>query len=85
MKAEVTKLNRKEVRLKTPEDITDFINICSRYECDINVYDGSKVLDAKSIIAIFSIEQGKIIEVQAISSNESVILKFIDEMRKFEV
>ena len=78
-------MNRKEIRLKTPEDITDFVNICSRYECDINVYDGRKVLDAKSIIAIVSIEQGKTIEVQAISSNESIILRFIDEMRKFEV
>ena len=85
METEVTKLNRKEIRLKTPEDITEFINICSKYECDINVYDGRKVLDAKSIIAIFSIEQGKTIEVQAISSDESAILRFIDEMRKFEV
>ncbi len=85
MEVEDIKLNRKEIKLKTPEDITDFVNICSRYECDINVYDGRKVLDAKSIIAIFSIEQGKIIEVQAISSNESVILRFIEDMRKFEV
>ena len=43
------------------------------------------MIDAKSIISVFSIQQGKTIEVQAISSDESVISSFIEDMRKFEV
>lgn len=82
---EDVKLSRKEIKLKTPEDITEFVNICSKYECDVNVYDGRRMFDAKSIIAIFGIGQGKIIEVQVISSDESVISRFIEDMRKFEV
>ena len=77
-------MNRKKIKLTTPEDVSDFVNICSKYKCDINVYDGSRTFDAKSIIAICNIQQGKVVEVQAISSDESVILKFIDDMKKFE-
>lgn len=78
-------MNRKKIKLSTPEMVSDFINVCSKYECDINVYDGSNILDGKSIIGIFSIVQGKVIEVQVISSNESVISSFIKDMKKFEV
>ena len=78
-------MNKKKIKLSTPEMVSDFVNVCSTYDCDINVYDESNILDGKSILGIFAITQGKVIEVQAISSDEYVILKFIEDMRKFEV
>ncbi len=78
-------MNRKKIRLTTPEMVSGFINVCSKYECDINLYDGRNVIDAKSIIGVFAIAQGKVIEVQVISSDENVISRFIEDMRKFEV
>lgn len=78
-------MNRKKIRLTTPEMVSGFINVCSKYECDINLYDGRNVIDAKSIIGVFAIAQGKVIEVQAISSDESVISSFVEDMKKFEV
>lgn len=78
-------MNKLKIKLSTLEMISDFINICSKYDCDINVYDESNMLDGKSIVGIFTISQGKIIEVQAISSDKSVISSFIEDMRKFEV
>lgn len=78
-------MDKMSIVLKTSEMVADFINICAKYDCDINVYDGSNILDGKSIIGIFSVTQGKVIEVQAISPDESVILSFIEDMRKFEV
>jgi phosphotransferase system HPr-like phosphotransfer protein len=74
-----------KIRLATPELVGEFINICSMYKCDINVYYKNSVLDGKSIMAIFDIPQGEIIEVQAISSNENVVVNFINNMKKFEV
>lgn len=74
-----------KIRLITPELIAEFINTCSRHDCDINLYDGRNIIDAKSLIGVFAIAQGKPLEVQAISSNESVISSFIEDMRKFEV
>lgn len=78
-------MQRIKIRLTTPELIAEFINTCSKYECDINLYDGRNVLDVKSLIRVFAIAQGKPSEVQAISSDESVISSFIEDMRKFEV
>lgn len=78
-------MQRIKIKLLTPELIAEFINICSRYNCDINLYDGRNVLDAKSLIGVFAVAQGKPLEVQIISSDESVILKFIEDMKKFEV
>ena len=77
-------MNKLKISLHTAEQIAEFVDICSKYECDINVYDGRTVLDAKSISAVFSINKGKLMEVQAISSDESIILRFIDDMKKFK-
>ena len=74
-----------KIKLTTPEFIAEFINTCSRYDCDINLYDGRNILDAKSLIGVFAIAQGKPLEVQIISSEESVISSFIGDMKKFEV
>lgn len=78
-------MNKMSIVLKTPEMIAEFINVCSKYECDINLYDHRNVIDAKSLVGVFAIAQGKEIEVQAISSDESVISSFVEDMRKFEV
>lgn len=77
-------MHKIKIKLTTPELIAEFINICSRYECDINLYDQRNIIDAKSLIGVFAVTQGKEIEVQAISSDESVISSFIEDMRKFE-
>ena len=79
------KLSRKKIKLVTPEDITDFVNMCSKYECDVNIYDGSTIVDAKSMIGVFSIQQGKVVEVQAITSDENIVVEFLENIRKYEV
>lgn len=78
-------MSRTKIKLVTPEDITDFVNMCSRYDCDVNIYDGSTVVDAKSMIGVFSIQQGKAVEVQAITHDENVIVEFLENIRKYEV
>ena len=78
-------MSRTKIKLATPEDITDFVNMCSKYECDVNIYDGSTVVDAKSMIGVFSIQQGKAVEVQAITSDEDVVVDFMKNIRKYEV
>lgn len=77
-------MNKKKIKLSTPEEVCDFINVCSKYDCDINLYDARSMIDAKSIVGVFAIAQGKEIEVKAITADESVILSFINDMKKFE-
>lgn len=78
-------MNKRKIKFNTPEETTEFINICSTYSSDINVLDGSIALDAKSIVSMFSIANGKVVEVEMISSDEKEIERFVGKTRKFEV
>lgn len=78
-------MNKMQIRLSTPEIVREFVRICSKYDCDVNLYDGRNVFDAKSIVSCLSIDLGKKLKVQAISSNEDVVVNFINDMKKFEV
>lgn len=74
-----------EIKFKSPEDTTEFINICSSFISDINIYDGSIAIDAKSIISVFSLSQSKSVRVEMISEDKNEIDRFIEKIRKFEV
>lgn len=74
-----------EIKFKSPEETTEFINICSSFISDINIYDGSIAIDAKSIVSVFSLSQSKVIRVEMISKDKEEINRFIDKIRKFEV
>ena len=76
---------KKKIKLLTTKDIAHFVNICSKYSCDINIYDGRSVIDAKSIVGVFTISQGKEVEVEINSSNEDEIVGFLNDIRKYEV
>ena len=39
--------------------VSDFIKVCSKYDCDINVYDGSVIVDAKSIVGVLVLYKAK--------------------------
>lgn len=75
----------KNIKLSSPELLTEFVNICSTYDCDINIYIEKTIIDAKSVVGVFGIVPGKMIKVQAVTTDESVISSFIEDMRKFEV
>lgn len=78
-------MKKTKITLHTPEMISEFIKICSGYDCDINIYENKNILDAKSLLGVFAIAQWKPLEVQIISSEKSVISSFVEDMRKFEV
>ena len=78
-------MNKVKIKLSTPEMVGDFINVCSKYDCDINLYDGRNILDAKSVVAVFSVQLGKEIETEIITNDENIVLNFMNHMRKFVV
>ncbi len=45
-----------EIRLQTLEDVRNFVNIVTRYDIDIDLCSGRYVVDAKSIMGIFSLD-----------------------------
>ena len=51
--------------LSSINDVKDFVNIVSRYDFDIDLASGRYVVDAKSIMGIFSLDLAKAIKVEA--------------------
>ena len=43
------------IKLKTIDDVKEFVNICSKYDVDIDVKQGKFTVDGKSILGIFSL------------------------------
>lgn len=79
-------MNKERIRFFTQEDMIDFVEACSRYKGDVNIYDGDSVtLDAKSIVGVLNLPLGKFVSVKLISSNEDEIVNFIKDMKRFEV
>lgn len=68
--------------LSSINDVKDFVNIVSKYDFDVDLTSGRYVVDAKSIMGIFSLDLSKPIKVEVHSDDcES----FVAELEKFIV
>ncbi len=62
-------------------DVKDFVNIVNKYEFDVDLTSGRYVVDAKSIMGIFSLDLAKPIKVDVHSDNCN---DFLAEMAKYK-
>ena len=58
-------MNTFYIKLSTIEDIRKFVDIVTRQDYDIDLSSGRYVVDAKSIMGIFSLDLSKPIELEA--------------------
>jgi phosphotransferase system HPr-like phosphotransfer protein len=68
--------------LKSINDVKDFVNISNKYDFDVDMTSGRYVVDAKSIMGIFSLDLSKSIKVEVHAEDYN---KFYDEVKRFEV
>ena len=69
-----------EVILSEVETIQKFYSIVSKVDYDVDMVRGRYVIDAKSIMGIYSLDLSKPIEVVLHCLNESQYTHFIDEL-----
>ena len=55
-----------KIMLSSINDVKDFVNIVSKYDFDVDLVSGRYVVDAKSIMGIFSLDLSKPIEAEEI-------------------
>ncbi len=72
------------ILLSSINDVKDFVNIVSRYEFDVDLTSGRYVVDAKSIMGIFSLDLSKPIKVE-VHSESPECETFIDSLKRFIV
>jgi phosphotransferase system HPr-like phosphotransfer protein len=70
------------ILLKSINDVKDFVNISNKYNFDIDLTSGRYIVDAKSIMGIFSLDLSKAIKVEVRSDNSNA---FYNEVKGFEV
>lgn len=73
------------IDLDSMDDIKDFANLVVTYDSDINIYRGSNMYDAKSILAIFALDTNVPRYVEIISDDQDEIAKFKNDMKRFSV
>ena len=69
-----------KIFLGTIERVKDFVNAVTRLDCDMDIVSGRYVIDAKSIMGIFSVDLSKAVDlrIQAEKAME-VINPFIEK------
>lgn len=73
------------IDLDSMDDIKDFANLVVTYDSDINIYRGSNMYDAKSILAIFALDTNVPRYVEIISDDQDEIASFKNDMKRFSV
>ena len=62
-----------KVKINSIGDVKNFVNIVSKYDFDIDLISDRYVVDAKSIMGIFSLDLSKPIEVQVHTDDADAI------------
>lgn len=77
--------NEIKIKLSTPEDISSFMDTVMAFYDDVDLIDGSKVIDAKSLIGVCSLDRNKVLKVRLLSDNAEAVSEFALLMEKYEV
>ncbi len=69
-----------EIMLTSINDVKNFVNIVNNYDFDVDLVSGRYVVDAKSIMGIFSLDLSKPIKVEVPTDDCDA---FLDELKAF--
>ena len=71
-----------KISLNSIDKVKAFVNEISKFDCDFDLVSGRYVIDAKSIMGIFSLNLSKPIKVEANCGDDT---KFMEEVKRFIV
>ena len=70
-----------DIFFKTIVDVKNFVNIVNKYDFDIDLESGRYVIDAKSIMGIFSLNLANPIKIYIHSDNTDRIEKELEQFK----
>lgn len=68
------------IMLNSINDVKNFVNAVNKYDFDVDLTSGRYIVDAKSIMGIFSLDLAKPIKVDVYSEAPDA---FIDDLKAF--
>lgn len=66
-----------QIKFSSAESVKDFVNAVTRYPFDVDMHSGRYIVDAKSLLGIFSLDLAKPITCEIYSENCSELLNDI--------
>ena len=60
------------IRLTSPTDVKEFVSAASNVECDVEVIDGERAVNARSINDMFDLDFKRPLQVAIIGAKEAV-------------
>lgn len=75
----------KKVLINTITKAKTFVFDMEQFDSDVLIHSGRYVLDAKSIMAIFSINLAEPLDIEILSEDEEEIIKFNEVIQKYSV
>lgn len=72
------------IKLNTVEDIKRFLEKTSSFVSDVDIISGRYVLDAKSVIGIYTLNLSRPVQVKIHTIDPKEEARFIEEMKEFE-
>lgn len=74
-----------EIKLNTIDDVKNLVSYVTGFECDFEIISGRFVVDAKSIMGIFSLDLSKKLMLVIQSDDECEIDKIKEKIGRFIV
>ena len=68
-----------QVLLSSINDVKDFVNIVNKYDYEIDLISGRYVVDAKSIMGIFSLDLSKPIKMHVYTEDTAEFEKIVKQ------
>lgn len=73
-----------KIMLKSIDDVKVFVNEVNKVQCDVDLSSGRYVVDAKSIMGIFSLDLTNPIQLEIHSKEKGECDNFIQAIEKFK-
>ncbi|MGN1128348.1 MAG: HPr family phosphocarrier protein [Candidatus Flemingiibacterium sp.] len=74
-----------KIKLSSVNDVNEFVSTISCFDCGFDIDTDRSVVDAKSIMGIFSLDLSKVLSLKIHSSDENDIMKIKGKIEKFIV
>lgn len=73
------------LNLNTLEKVKKFTNVVNGFNSDIDIIRDRYIIDAKSVIGIYTIDLTKPVTVRIISDDKAEIARFNEQMEEFNI
>lgn len=78
-------MKTKMIMLRSIDDVKRFVNAAAMLNCEADLSSGRYVVDAKSIMGIFSLDLSKPIKLELHCNNDDCCTGFMDKIAPFVV